>query len=101
DCLAPDSGGETADRLALQQLSTGQPCACREPVGHGIGYQLRPALAPQIVRDGGAVAVADQTADFFGALRDPTVHLAGPKYGVGRSPLSSAPMDVAGFGQID
>src|ERR1700730_12377466 len=101
DRFAAEPGGEAADRLALQHLSTGQARAGGESVAHGVGDQFRPALAPQIAGYLGAVGVTDQTADFFRPLRDPAVDFAGAKYGVRRPTLASAPVDVAGLRQVD
>src|SRR5712671_6432975 len=101
DRFAPEPSGEAADRLALQHLSAGEARAGGEPVAHGVGDQFRPALAPQIAGYLGAVGVADEAANVFRPLRDTAVHFAGAKYDVRRSALASAPVDVAGRGQID
>src|SRR3984893_3733639 len=100
DRFAPEPSGEAADRLALQHLAAGQARAGGESVAHGVGDQFRPALAPQIAGYLGAVGVADQAADFFRPLRDTAVHFAGAKYGMHRTALASAPVDVAWLRQI-
>src|ERR1700754_1364361 len=101
DRFAAEARGEAADRLALQQLATGQPRARGQSIAHDVGDQFRPALAPQIGGRLGAVGVADQAADLFRPLRDAAVHLAGAKYGVRRAMLAGAAVDVAGHRQVD
>src|SRR4029077_15782015 len=99
--FAPEPGGEAADRLVLQHLTAGQAGAGGEPVAHDVGDEFRPALAPQIAGDLGAVGVTDQPANFFRPLRDAAVHLAGAKYGVRRAVLAGTAVDVAGLRQVD
>src|SRR5712672_2349921 len=101
DRFAPEPSGEAADRLALQHLSAGEARAGGESSAHRVGDQFRPALAPQIAGYLGAVGVADQAADFLRPLRDPAVHFAAPKYGVRRSALAGAAVDVARLRQVD
>src|SRR6478736_2635438 len=101
DRFAPEPGGEATDRLALQHLSAGQTGAGGESVAHRVRDELRPALAPQVASYLGAIGVADQPADLFRPLRDPTVHFAGAKHRVRRPALAGAAMDVTGFRQVD
>ena len=101
DRFAAEPGREAADRLALQHLAAGQAGAGREAVAHDVGDQFRPALAPQIAGDLGAVGVADQAADFLRPWRDAAVHFADAKYGVLGAVLAGAAVDVAGLGQVD
>src|SRR3984893_14177549 len=101
DRFAPEPRGEAADRLALQHLAARQTGAGGEPVAHDVGDQFRPALAPQIAGDLGAVGEADQAADFLRPLRDPAMHFAGAKYGMRRPALAGAAVDVAGLRQVD
>src|SRR5882724_13159195 len=101
DRFAAQASGEAADRLALQHLAARQARAGGEPVAHDVGDQFRPALAPEIAGDLGAVGVADEAANVFRPLRDTAVHFTGAKYGGRRSALAGAPVDVAGRGQID
>ena len=63
-----------------------------ERVG-GVGDELGPPLAPQIVGHLGAVGVADQVADLLGPFGDATVHLAGAKHGVRRAVLAQLDFD--------
>src|SRR5581483_2760446 len=99
DRLAADTRREAADRLALEHLAAGQAGAGREPVLHGIGDELGPALAPQIVGDQRAVGKTDQAADFPGARGDAAMHLAGAEHGVRRAALAGAAM-VSSFMQF-
>src|SRR5579871_1870702 len=55
DRFAAEPGGEATDRLVLQHLAAGEPGAGGKSVAHDIGDQFRPALAPQIAGDLGAV----------------------------------------------
>src|SRR5690349_19209166 len=100
DRLAADPRREAADRIAREHLGAGETGAGREPVLHGVGDELGPALAPEIAGDQRAVGKADQPADLPGALGDAAMHLAGAKYRVRRAALAGAAMDVAGLGQV-
>ena len=100
DRLAAKPRREAAQRLALHDLRAGQAGACREAVLHGVGDQLRPALAPQVGGDLGAVGVADQPAHLLRALGDAPVHLAGAEHGMRRAALGCAAVDVSGLGQV-
>src|SRR5262245_27732359 len=100
DRLAAEPRGEPAQRLALQDFTARQAGAGGEPVAHDIGDQLRPALAPEILRHLGAVGIADQAADLLRPRRDAAVHLAGAKHRVRRPALAGAAMDVAGIWQV-
>ena len=71
------------------------------PLLHGVGDQLRPALAPQVAGHLGAVGIGDQPADLLGALRDAAVHFAGAEYGMRRAVLGGAAVDMAGLRQVD
>jgi len=96
DLLRSRAGGEAADRIVLEHVAAAEPGAGGKPVLHGVGNELRPAFAPQIVGHLGAVGVSDQPADFFGALGDAAVHLAGAKHGMRGAVLGGAAMNEAG-----
>ena len=101
DRLAAEPRLEMADRLVLRYLRTGKPGAGRDAVRHGVGDELRPALAPQIVGDLGAVGIGDQPAHLVRPLGDVPVHLAGAVDGVRGTALHSAAMDMTRLDQAD
>jgi hypothetical protein len=87
DRLAAEPRLEMADRLVLRDLRAGKPGASRHPIRHRIGDELRPALAPQIVGDLGAVGIGDQPAHFVRAVGDRAVDFAGAVDRVRRAAL--------------
>ena len=94
--------GERWSKLVANVMGNGLS-ACTglpggEAVAHDVGDELRPALAPQVVRDLGAVGGADEPADLLGAWRDAAVHLTGAEHRVCRPVLAGAAMDMAGIG---
>src|ERR1044071_9360512 len=70
---------EMPERIVLDDLAADQPGARGKAVPHHIGDQLRPALAPDILGDEGAVRVGEQAADLLGAVGDAAMHLADPE----------------------
>src|SRR5438552_4419989 len=72
-----------------------------ETLRHRIGDQLRPAFAPEIVGDLGAVGIGDEPAHLVRPLGDVAVNLAGAINRVRRTALDPAAMDMAGLDETD
>src|SRR5438552_18277340 len=72
-----------------------------ETLRHRIGDQLRPAFAPEIVGDLGAVGIGHQPAHLVRPLGNVPVNLAGAVDGVRRPALDPAAMDMAGLNDAD
>ena len=98
DGFAAEPHSKATDRLILQDLPARQASTGGEAVAHDVGDELRPALAPQVVRDLGAVGGGDEPADLLGAWRDAAVHLTGAEHRVRSPVLAGAAMDMAGIG---
>ena len=101
DRLAAEPRLEMADRLVLRYLRTGKPGAGRDAVRHCVGDELRPALAPQIVGDLGAVGIGDQPAHLVGPIGDRAMDFAGAIDRVRRAALDAAAMDMARLDETD
>ena len=90
-----------ADCLVLRDLRAGKPGAGRNPVRHRIGDELRPAFAPQIVGDLGAVGIGDEPAHLICPLGDRAVDFAGAVDGVRGTAFDPAAMDMTGLDETD
>src|SRR6266481_9781334 len=90
-----------ADRRALRDLRPGEPGAGGHTIRHGIGDEFRPALAPEIVGDLGAVGIGDEPAHLVRPLGDVPMHLAGALDGMRRTALDPAAMDMTGLDEAD
>src|SRR4029453_78431 len=101
DRFAADARGEMTERIVVQHPAGGQAGAGGDPICHRVGYQLRPALAPEIGGHLGAIRISDQPTDLLGPRRDAPVHLAGAKHGMRRSALAGAAVDQARLGEVD
>src|SRR5271170_7521865 len=95
DRLAAEPRLEMADRLVLRDLRAGKPGAGRDAVRHCVGDELRPAFAPQIVGDLGAVGMGDEPAHLVRPLGDRAVDFAGAVDRVRRAALDPTAMDMA------
>src|SRR5262249_30581471 len=101
DRFAADAGGEMPDRIVVQHLAATKAGAGGNPIGHRVGDELRPTLAPQVTGHFGAIRISDQAADLLLPLSDAAVRLAGAKYGVRFSSLARAAVDQAGLREVD
>src|SRR5262245_10394885 len=101
DRFAADAGGEMPDPIVVQHLAAAYAGAGGDPIGHRVGDQLRPTLAPQVTGHFGAVRTSDQAADLLHPLSDAAVHVAGAKYGVRPPALAGAAVDQAGLREVD
>src|SRR6202043_1573293 len=101
DRLAAEPRLEMAGRLPLRDLGAGEPGARGHTIRHRVGDELRPALAPQIVGDLGAVGIRDQPAHLVRPLGDRAVDFAGAIDRVRRAALDPAAMDVTRLDETD
>src|SRR5262245_65319839 len=89
------------DRIVVQHLAATKAGAGGNPIGHRVGDQLRPTLAPQVSGHFGAVRISDQAANLLRPLSNTPVHLARAKYSVRPPALAGAAVDQTGLREGD
>src|SRR6516164_9713841 len=101
DRLAAQPGREMADRVVLDHVARDHAGASREPVAHHVRDELRPALPPEVFGHHRAVGIADQLANFLGAVGDAAMDFADAEYGMARARLAGRPTHLARRMQLD
>ena len=101
DGLTAEPVREMPQRVVLDDFPADQAGAGRKPIAHHVGDQLRPALAPDILRHEGAVGVGEEAANLLGAVGDAAMHFADPEDGVFRAGLAGGALDLTWRVQLD
>src|SRR5262249_32258241 len=101
DRLAAEPGCEMPQAVVEQDVAGDEGGRSPDAVPHGVDDELRPALAPEVLRHLGGIRKREQPADFAGSVGDEPVSLADAEDSVGGAVLAARPADVTRLAKLD